>query len=102
MELTEYLDDVCQDWRDGEIKTHDETLVEDLLLWFLKRQPAYLDDIVPPCIPNGQELEWVASLFDENARGQAVNHAIWSAFYYCQRGIVRALLDAESLELSYG
>lgn len=102
MELIEYLDNVHQDWRDGEIKTHDETLVEDLLLWFLKRQPAYLDDIVPPCIPKGQELEWVASLFDQNAFGRAVDHAIWSAFDYCEKGIVRALLDAESSELSYG
>lgn len=102
MELIEYLDDVCQDWRDGLIKTHDETLVEDLLLWFLKRYPGYLDDIVPPCITNGKELEWVASLFDQNAQGRAVDNARWSAFYYCEKGIVRALLDAESLELSYG
>jgi hypothetical protein len=102
MELIEYLDQVCQDWRDGDIKTNDETLAEDLLLWFLKRQPAYLDDIVPPCIPSGQELQWVASLFDDDAEGDAVLQARWTAFGYCTTGIVRALLDAESSELSYG
>ena len=102
MELIEYLDQVCQDWRDGDIKTNDETLAEDLLLWFLKRQPAYLDDIVPPCIPKNQELQWVASLFDDDAEGDAVVQARWTAFGYCTKGIVRALLDVESSELSYG
>lgn len=102
MELIEFLDFELYDWRDGEIKTHEKDVAEDLLLWFLKRQPAYLDDIVPPCIPSGQEFEWVASLFDDNAEGRAVHQAIWNAFGYCEKGIVRALLDAESLELSYG
>lgn len=102
MELVDYLDDVCQDWRDGQIKTNDKTLAEDLLLWFLKREPAYLEDIVPPCIPKNQSLQWVASLFDDDADCAAITQALWTAFGYCEKGIVRALLHAESLEFSYG
>jgi hypothetical protein len=101
-DLIFWLDRLHPHWREGEIATKDESLVEELMIWFLTRQPSWLDDIVPACINKANGLEWFASLFDDDADCRATKQARWTAFGYCEKGIVDELLHAESLELAYG
>ena len=102
LDLIDTLDVYSPHWRDGDISIRDDDIVEELLYWFLTKNPSWLDDITPPCIKAGDELEWLLNLFAEDAAGVSVRQARYSAFGYCEKAIVEALLYAEKMAVAYG
>lgn len=100
LDLLDWLDNTNPRWREEEFIRVENDLLEELLYGFLRDNEDWLSDVVPPCIPDADGLEWICGLFVSN--GSSVEKAIWAIFGYCQKAIVDDLLDKESLELAYG
>ena len=92
-ELLDWLDNSNPSWRECVFIQMEMDLMEEMLVHFLRKNPDWIDELVPPCLQSEDRLEWVCALFA--SQGPAVEPLIWSIFGFCQSEMVDDFCDRE-------